>query len=309
MNTDPSPEFREDTTGRLQPPPAIVRFVLAVALALIVSTVLPRITFGLFGNHVVLADAAYRWLGCVVLLAGFLFFTRVLDQVEGDAWSYLGLPRTSAAVMQTLAGIGLGALLITIAVVAIQVVGGGRDLHVEMSVRAAIRLIEVSLLLLGGALLEELMFRGYPFQRLLESIGVPGAIVVLSAFFGALHLGNPNSGGFWSWGFFNTLAVGILFALAYLRTRTLWFPFGIHFGWNFFLGVVYGLPVSGIKDFSVVVRATAHGPKLLTGGAYGVEASLTGSAVILLGMLLIGIMPKRMLRGLGKPDVSAAESI
>lgn len=309
MNTDPSPEFREYATGRLQPPPAIVRFVLAVALALIVNMVLPRITFGVFGNHVVLADAAYRWLGCGILLAGFLFFTRVLDHVEGDAWYYMGLPRASSAVFQILAGIGFGALLITIAVIAIRVMGGGRDVHVELTARAALRLLEVSLLLLGGAMLEELMFRGYPFQRLLEAIGVPGAIVVLSVFFGAVHLGNPNSGGFWSWGFFNTLAVGILFAVAYLRTRTLWFPFGVHFGWNFFLGVVYGLPVSGIKDFSVVVRATARGSRLLTGGAYGIEASLTGSAVILLGLLLIGFLPKRMLGVLGRPGVSSEESI
>lgn len=309
MSSDPSPEFREYLPGRMQAPPAIVRFALAVVLALIVSTVVPRLTFGLFGNHVVVADAVYRWVGCGILVAGFLFFTRVLDQVDGDAWGYIGLPRASTAVWQILAGIGFGALLITIAVIAIRILGGGRDVHVDLTARAAVQLVEVALLLLGGAMLEELMFRGYPFQRLLESIGVPGAIVVLSVFFGAVHLGNPNSGGFWSWGFFNTLGVGILFAVAYLRTRTLWFPFGLHFGWNFFLGVVYGLPVSGIKDFSVVVRAIAHGPRLLTGGAYGIEASLTGSAVILLGMLLIGFAPRRMLGVLREPSVSPAESI
>jgi hypothetical protein len=203
----------------------------------------------------------------------------------------------------------LGGLLITIAVVAIRVVGGERDLHLDLTARAALRLTEVLVLLLGGAMLEELLFRGYPFQRLIEAIGVPGAIVVLSVFFGAVHLGNPNAGGLWSWGFFNTLAVGIMFALAYLRTRALWFPFGIHFGWNFFLGVVYGLPVSGIKDFSVLIRANAHGPRLLTGGAYGIEGSLTGSIVILLGILLIEVMPKRLISEMRQPSASSAKSI
>ena len=306
MNTSQSPEFRKRVPGRLQAPPAIVRFALAIVLAVIVNAVVPRICFDLFGNHVVVADAVYRWAGSGILLAGFLFFSRVVDQVDGDAWSYIGLPRISAAISQILLGIGLGGLLITIAVVAIRVVGGGRDLHLDLTAKAALRVTEVLLLLLGGAMLEELLFRGYPFQRLIESIGVPGAIVVLSVFFGAVHLGNPNAGGLWSWGFLNTLAVGVLFALAYLRTQTLWFPFGIHFGWNFFLGVIYGLPVSGIKDFSVLIRANAHGPRLLTGGAYGIEGSVTGSIVILLGILLIELMPKRLISEMRQPGASSA---
>ena len=105
------------------------------------------------------------------------------------------------------------------------------------------------LLLLSGALLEEAMFRGYPFQRLVEAVGPVWAVVALSALFGAAHLGNPNASGVLSWAFLNTIAIGVLLALAYLRTRTLWLPFGIHFGWNFALGFVFGLPVSGMNTF------------------------------------------------------------
>jgi len=130
------------------------------------------------------------------------------------------------------------------------------------------------------------------FQRLLEAIGPWWSVAVLSAIFGAIHLGNPNAGGIRSWGFFNTIVVGALFAYAYLRTKTLWLPVGMHFGWNFFLGVVYGLPVSGIHDFSVVIKSTAHGSKLLTGGPYGIEASLTGAVVIVIGFVLVAWAPK-----------------
>ena len=83
----------------------------------------------------------------------------------------------------------------------------------------------------GGA-----SFRGYPFQKLTEACGAFWAVVVLSALFGAVHLGNPDAGGWLSWGFFNTLAVGVLFALARIRSGSLWFSFGLHFGWNLFQG-------------------------------------------------------------------------
>ncbi|HEX8926990.1 MAG TPA: CPBP family intramembrane glutamic endopeptidase, partial [Terriglobales bacterium] len=73
------------------------------------------------------------------------------------------------------------------------------------------------------------------------------------------------------------------FAMAFLRTRSLWLPIGMHFGWNFFQGTVFGLPVSGIQDFSVVVRSVLRGPHALTGGAYGPEDSATCAAVLLLG--------------------------
>ena len=275
-------------------PPAAVRFLIAAILVTIVTLYLPRICFAIFGAHVVVADSVYRWSGSAILVAGYIFFSRVLDQVEADEWAYIGLPRQRVAIRQTLLGVGLGAVLISLSVAAIAA-GGSLNSSFEVSSIRVVHAGMVVFLLLGGALLEELMFRGYPFQRLIEAIGIPGAILLLSAFFGAVHLNNPNAGGIWSWGFFNTLAVGVLFAIAYLRTRTLWLPFGIHFGWNFFLGVVYGLPVSGIKDFSVIVRSTAHGSKLLTGGAYGIEGSLTGSVTILLGIIFLGFCPKRLL--------------
>jgi membrane protease YdiL (CAAX protease family) len=288
-----SPEFREHEVVR-NPIPAIVRFLLAVVLVAVVNVFVPMACYSLLGEHVIVADAAYRWLGTGLLIGGFLFFSRLLDQVEDDPWTYIGLPGARGSVRQSILGLLIGGLMVSIAVGLIAIIGT-LDFHPILTDHTLTRSLLITILLVGGAMLEELMFRGYPFQRLIESIGIPGAILVLSIFFGAVHLGNPNAGGFWSWGFFNTIAVGVLFAVAYLRTRTLWFPFGIHFGWNFFLGVVYGLPVSGIRDFSVIVRGAAHGPRLLTGGAYGVEASLTGSLVILMGIVAVAILPQNWL--------------
>jgi hypothetical protein len=152
-----------------------------------------------------------------------------------------------------------------------------------------------------AAMLEEVTFRGYPFQRLADglnsidrSIGMPfgsSAIVVLSILFGAVHMRNPHATLL---GAANTALIGVFFAIAYLRTRSLWMSFGAHFGWNFSLGVLFGLPVSGMTRFSVVVQGVARGPYLLTGGDYGLEASATGTAVILLGIFfLVMLVPWR----------------
>jgi hypothetical protein len=103
---------------------------------------------------------------------------------------------------------------------------------------------------------------------------------VLSFLFGLAHLRNPHSSKL---AMVNTVLVGVLLAIAYLRSQTLWFPWGIHWGWNATLGLVFGLPVSGL-DFSTVVQGTAQGPEKLTGGAYGLEASALGTVVILLGL-------------------------
>jgi membrane protease YdiL (CAAX protease family) len=257
MNLDP-PQFREQNATRV-PIPAIVRFLLSVVLVAVINVFVPMACYSVLGDHVIVADAIYRWLGTALLIGGFLFFTRVLDQVEEDPWIYIGLPRVQGAVRQSTLGFVIGGLVVSIAVSAIAIVGTF-EIHPAPNGHTVTRSLLITMLLLGGAMLKELMFRGYPFQRLIDSIGVPAAILVLSAFFGAVHLGNPNAGGLWSWGFFNTLAVGILLAVAYLKTRALWFPFGIHFGWNFLLGVIFGLPVSGIRDFSVIVRGAAHGP-------------------------------------------------
>lgn len=269
----------------------IYRFLLSVIFVVIANIMVAPISFRLLTRHVVVADTIYRCGTAALLAAGFLGFSYVLDHVEIGNWAYIGLPLSGDAVKQTAIGIGIGALLVSIAVGAIAVFG---NLHMNMNVsgKALLRLGLVTVLLLGGAMLEELMFRGYPFQRLVESVGAWAAIAFLSILFGAVHLGNPNSGGVLSWGFFNTIVVGALLAYAYLRTRTLWLSFGIHFAWNFFLGVVFGLPVSGLMDFAVVVRSQAHGSTLLTGGAYGIEASMTGAFVILLGYVLVAFVPR-----------------
>jgi hypothetical protein len=124
---------------------------------------------------------------------------------------------------------------------------------------------------------EEAIFRGYPFQRLAESITPVGAIAATSALFGLVHFANPHR----SWiSTLNTALVGVPFAIAYLRTRSLWMPIGIHFIWNFLLGFFLGLPVSGLTVSASVFTAHVRGPIWLTGGPYGPEGGLLAMGAI-----------------------------
>jgi CAAX protease family protein len=131
---------------------------------------------------------------------------------------------------------------------------------------------------------EEITFRGYPFQRLVESVGAVWAVAILSVVFGIVHLANPSH----SWlSTLNTVFIGIPLAVAYLRTRSLWLPFGIHFAWNFILGYAFGLPVSGIQFSRTLLKVDVHGLVQMTGGNYGPEGSWLATGVIALIALYI----------------------
>lgn len=146
-------------------------------------------------------------------------------------------------------------------------------------------LILVDLVILAvAALAEEVAFRGYPFQRLIDATGPVIATLLMSVVFGLIHLGNPGATGAST---LVTIFAGWLLAVAYLRTRALWVGWGFHFAWNASMGILFGLPISGITIFSPVVSSNAVGPLWITGGDYGPEGSAIGALVLLVLMLVL----------------------
>jgi membrane protease YdiL (CAAX protease family) len=132
---------------------------------------------------------------------------------------------------------------------------------------------------------EELLFRGYRLQNLSDGLNPIWGVLISSLWFGIAHLANPNTDAkiFVAIGIF---LAGVFLSYGYLSTRQLWFPIGLHLGWNFFEGVGFGFPVSGL-DIYHLTRITVAGPKLWTGGAFGPEAGLVLLPGILLGIILI----------------------
>lgn len=238
-------------------------------------------------------EAVYRPTLLILLVAWFCAMLLFADRVDGNPLQALGLGRNHA-LSDTLSGLLVGICCIGVGVATIAAFGG-LSFTVRMNGRTAALLAVELFILATGAMAEELMFRGYPFQRILEGAGPVVAIVVLSVFFGIAHRWNPHARDVALLSLFNTIFVGVLLAIAYLRVRNLWLPWGIHFAWNATLGVMFGLPVSGLNDFSVVVHGKATGPVWLTGGAYGIEGGLAGTLGILAGFVpLLWITRRRV---------------
>jgi membrane protease YdiL (CAAX protease family) len=121
------------------------------------------------------------------------------------------------------------------------------------------------------AISEELVFRGILFRWLEEFGGSWLALLLTSAFFGAVHLANPNASPIAAIGI--AFEAGVMLGAAYMLTRSLWLPMGLHAGWNFTQGEIYDIPVSGSNAHGLV-EAKLSGDPLLTGNGFGLEASL-----------------------------------
>lgn len=271
-------------TGKLQP---VWAFVFSAALSAIAFVISGHIAADVVGSRIFLFELVFRCLLCLLLVGIFVWLLTVGDQIEDHRLAAQGLPRVKGWVKHFLTGVVIGCLLTVLTVVPIHFWG-----HTKVAFDHGWLILPkvgvVIVVLLAGSLAEELMFRGYPFQHLEKAIGALGAIAVFSVLYGLLHLLNPGAG---RWGVVNTILIGILLSIAYLRTRSLWLPWGIHFGWNATLGSIFGLPVSGFRFFNVYARTTATGPWWVTGGSYGVEAGAVCAGAILLGILIVWQLP------------------
>ena len=138
-------------------------------------------------------------------------------------------------------------------------------------------------LFLGVAVYEELMFRGYPFQHLIKRLGPWPAQGILAVAFALAHWGNPGMhGATLAWASLNIGLASILLGLCYLRKRSLALPMGLHLGWNWAQGSLLGFGVSGTAARGWWTPVMHGRPEWLTGGAFGLEASLPCAVVCLL---------------------------
>jgi membrane protease YdiL (CAAX protease family) len=121
-----------------------------------------------------------------------------------------------------------------------------------------------------GAAGEEMIFRGYAFQLLVQKIGPYATILPVAVIFGFAHASNPNSSQL---GILNTMIWGVLLGYAFLRSRDLWLPIGLHYGWNAVL------PLFGVNLSGLTIDVTRYLYKwdllpLWSGGSYGPEGGL-----------------------------------
>ena len=202
----------------------------------------------------------------------------------------------------------LGAATLGIAVLMAVIIGG---LRFELN-SAGGNAILISLLASLGifalaSAFEEAFFRGYILQTFARSGLAWLAILLTSLAFGVAHLRNPNANTI---GALNTVLAGIWLSVAYLKTRDLWFVWGVHLMWNFVQGAIFGVEVSGMTEITTapLFKEIDTGPAWLTGETYGIEGGVLCTLALLISTLFIyfmpGVKPDEELLALNTPNAN-----
>jgi membrane protease YdiL (CAAX protease family) len=253
---------------------AILLFILTITVAAAILKLVPlRIPGFSF-------DLKFDLLAIVLLLLMYELVIRRMGEHPRDDY------RDRRALRRLLIGIAAGFAVFSVAVAVAAVLGvyhvtGRGDLSQLLPALIASALFP--------AVNEELLFRGILFRWLEEWGGSWAALLLTSALFGCAHLLNPNATPIAAVGI--AFEAGVMLGAAYMLTRSLWLPMGIHAAWNFAQGEVYDIPVSGLPVHGMV-KAQLSGPPLLTGNGFGLEASLIAMVVATLfglGLLWLAI--------------------
>jgi uncharacterized protein len=259
-------------------------FVTSVAWFLASDTVAGRAARGISQRFAL--DAWRSLLASVFLLfllaVGFSILQGIARR-NSSLRGVLGLPRRPTAQREWLLGAALGWGLVVLAILPMTL-AGTLDIQFWTQSRAFGLLLLNLVTLATAALVEEVAFRGYPFRRLIEAIGPVAATILMSLLFGFVHILNPSA----TWtSTFVTMLAGLLLSVAWLRTRGLWLGWGFHFAWNASMGILFGLPISGINNFSSIVETRTIGHPGLTGGNYGPEGAGFTAIVLLIGIVIL----------------------
>jgi membrane protease YdiL (CAAX protease family) len=216
-----------------------------------------------------------------------LFAARIVEDIPVQA---LGIGFHESWKLNLVAGFSIGGFLLILVV-------AGAKLFGEFQLDWAPytnpgRMVLTLGILIVAAAFEELIFRGYPMQVLMKGMGPWPAMLIMSTLFGLLHARNPNSSIL---GVFNTIVAGLMLSLAYFKTRSLWFPYGLHLAWNVGTGLVVGFPLSG-AGFESIWTAHVNGPSWLLGADYGPEGGLLGTLVFLAGAVVVWKLPTKQMQ-------------
>ena len=244
----------------------------------------------MFGTYIILSSVYQAIFGfgtlTPVLEAGLQLPAAVVAYLvltmltEARGWPYELAPRRLLGLLK---GMLLGLLLISLCVGVLAVFGVYRVGSVNWGYDPW-----MALLLFGvvAGVTEEIMFRGVLFRLVEEGLGSWGAIAASAVFFGGIHV--MNAEGSWWGAVAIAIEAGILIGAVYALTRSLWWCIGLHFAWNVAEGPIYGSIISGTGRAESWLVSTWNGPTILTGGSFGLEASIV--PVVWLGLLGVALL-------------------
>ncbi|PFH04669.1 hypothetical protein BCF11_5458 [Collimonas sp. PA-H2] len=213
-------------------------------------------------------------LTIVLALLAYRFYVHSVERRRCDEFS------SSSAFLELSGGVLLGAAMFSLVLAILWLTG-----HYRITANGAWSTLFPAAMAAGAAAVsEELIFRGLIFRISERALGTWLALLISAALFGAVHYLNPGAGlqGALS----IMLEAGIFLAAAFMLKRRLWLPVGAHFAWNFTQGGIFGLAVSGGKG-SGLLQGEVSGPLWLSGGVFGLEASVVAIAICFLVATLL----------------------
>lgn len=282
-----------DSTGRLRSGWRVAIFIVAFLAAATATSVIAFTALSLGSVVVPGAGSAFAFIANGIallvpaLVVGWLC-GKLLDRVPFRA---LGAWFTKGWFGHLVGGIAVGAATLGLAVGIAMIVGGLKFEVNSVSGKVLATSLAGSFLVFAlGAAWEEVVFRGYILQTLSRSGLAWLGIALTSAFFAAIHLGNPNATAIST---IDTMIAGVWFGVAYLKTRDLWFVWGMHLMWNWMLGAIFGIEVSGLTDIvpAPLLREIDVGPTWLTGSSYGIEGGIASTIALVVSTVLIYFSP------------------
>jgi membrane protease YdiL (CAAX protease family) len=265
--------------------------ILLICLA--IPAIVPVILFGVSPENLWLNEI----IAVLAVTPAVFLARRFLDR---RPIASLGLKPNGQTILDLLAGIGIALVMMGI-IFGIEAAAGW--LTIESFAWESESVVSVAAAMTGAFLLfilvawqEELLFRGYRLQNIAEGINPIWGVILSSLWFGAGHSFNPHASVI---SFAGIFLAGIFLAYGYQRTGQLWLSIGLHIGWNFFEGVVFGFPVSGL-DVYRMIHVQINGSEFWTGGAFGPEAGLVLLPALLVGTGLVFIYTRgRRAKGTG----------
>jgi hypothetical protein len=235
-----------------------------------------RLNLALLDN--LLQQAFFAFL----LLWGFATLSWIATHT-GDIRSNNALPKRPTTLQEWQRGAALGWAMLLASLLPMMLSGA---LHPEFSL--APRNWGLALLSLATiaftTLALEIAFRGFLFARLIDTTGPVLATIFLSLLYAVVSGYRPNAS---SLSFIVTFFLGVVFSIAYLRTRALWLGWGLHFAWNAAMAVLFGLPIAGLATDNNLVTTSVTGPDWLTGGPYGPEAAAFTLIVLFAAIIVL----------------------
>lgn len=270
--------YRSD--GALRAPWRLAGFLVLLAVVLRVLSYAARPFVG--GMSLLARQAVGFW---VLLAALVIAHGIMLRWVDHAPWSAVGLGRSQASPGRLAAGLALGALCILVPSAGLLSVHWLRPVPAGGDTAAWWSYAVVMLgFFLPQSLAEEMLFRGYLFTVLRDGMGWVAALLVSSALFAALHLGNP---GVDAQAVLLVSLAGIFLGAIRVATDSLWAAWMAHFAWNWAMAAVLHTAVSGIVVPAPDYRVIDAGPDWATGGRWGPEGGVGAAVGMLVGLLIL----------------------